>query len=61
MSKSKQESVKEAIDRMANIEVPKLMEQVMADTKIPVEERVTTIGLLETVHHHLKLLQARTE
>jgi len=61
MSKSKQETVKEAVDRMANIEIPKLMAQTMADNKIPAEERVAIIGLLDTTLHHLKLLQARFE
>lgn len=61
MSKVKHETVKEAVDRLADVEVPKLMSAIIANTTIDVAERVTQIGMLDTVLHHLKLLQARLE
>ena len=54
---SKKETVKETIDRIADKEIPAVMECIMADAELTTEEKVTTLGLLDTALHHLRLVQ----
>ena len=61
MSKDKKETVKETIDRIADKEIPAVMECIMADAELTTEEKVTILGLLDTAMHHLKLVQAGLE
>ena len=58
---SKKEGVKEAIKRIADEEIPQIMEQVMAQKDLDIEERVSLTGLLNTAAYHLKLALTRLE
>jgi len=53
------ETIKETVDRLANIEVPKLLEQILGDKTLGVETKAACGNDALIAQRHLRYLQAR--
>lgn len=58
---SKKETYKEAIDRIADTEIPAIIEAILADETLATMDKVHLTGLLDTIAYHFRLLQAGME
>jgi len=61
LTEKKKRDVKAILEQMITVDVPDIMQLIIADTKVDAVVKAARVGLASTALHHLRLLRAAYE